>query len=138
MSNIQDVPRAKALFALYERARHSPASVADAELLEQIKKSYWVTNASDAVSQIFSIVAPACLSRPHLTRQLLKAPIGALVACTCESAESVIQSGTALASSQSVYVTPDDYGKHWLSEVLPTLRPLVEEVLIEVLKECEE
>ena len=138
MSRIQDVPNAKALFALYERARQSPASVSDAELLEQIKKTYWVTNASDAVSQIFSIIAPACLLRPHLTRQLLKPPIGALVACTCESAELVIQCGVALASGSSNYVTPDDNGIHWLSKVLPTLQPLIEEVLAEVIKECEE
>ncbi|AKU23046.1 hypothetical protein MJ904_07920 [Massilia sp. MB5] len=138
MSCITDVARAAPLLALYEQARLSPEAVADQELLEQIEKTYWPTNAFSAVQQIFCIIAPACLLRPYLTRELLRAPIEAIIACGVEDSAAVIQVGTYLLMDKEPYVSPDEHGIAWLQNVLPTLGALADDVFADVLRECHE
>ncbi|MBB3117029.1 hypothetical protein [Pseudoduganella violacea] len=138
LSCIADVARAAPLFALYEQARLNPGTVSDQELLEQIEKTYWPTNAFCAVQQIFCIIAPACLLRPHLTRELLRAPIEAIIACGIEDSASVIEVGTYLLKDQEPYASPDRHGAIWLQDVLPTLGALADEVFADVLRECHE
>lgn len=136
MSRINDVPNARSLFALYDRARADGDSVSDVEMLEAIRKAYWATNATCAVSQIFSIIGPACLLRPHLTETLIRAPIEALIACGEEDAGSVLRAGSLLLSQDVPYVSPDSYGQRWLADVLPTLQPMVDQIFPDVLREC--
>ncbi|WP_147400376.1 hypothetical protein [Acidovorax cavernicola] len=136
MSCINDVPNARPLFALYDRARAARDAVSDDEMLEAIRKAYWMTNAADAVSQIFSIIGPACLLRPHLTETLIRAPIEALIACGEEDAGSVLRAGSYLLSQDDPYVAPDAHGRRWLAEVLPTLQSMVDRVFPGVLREC--
>jgi hypothetical protein len=138
MSLITDVAKAKPLFALYARARIDQSSVSDEELLEAIKNTYWGTNASCAVQQIFAVIAPACLLRPHLTRELIRAPIEAIIACGDEAPESVVKAGAYLLVDGSPYVSPDPYGMFWLENVLPTLEPVINEVFPVVLRACSE
>ena len=138
MSCIAEIPQAKALFALYEMARSMPQSVTDEEILGAIRRAYWITNASCAVSQIFSIIAPACLLWPHLTEHLIRDPIGAIIACGDEDPRSVVKAGAFLLAQERPYVSPDKFGAYWLEHVLPTLEPLIDEVFPEVLRECYE
>lgn len=138
MSLITDVAKAKPLFALYARARIDQSSVSDKELLEAIKSTYWGTNASCAVQQIFAVIAPACLLRPHLTQELIRAPIEAIIACGEEAPESVVKAGAYLLMDESPYVSPDPYGMFWLENVLPTLEPVINEVFPIVLRACSE
>jgi len=138
MSCITEVAKAKPLFALYERARSDPGAVSDKELLEAIGKTYWGTNAFCAVQQIFSIIAPACLLRPHLTRQLIRDPIAAIIACGDEEPALVQTAGASLLNNERPYVSPDPHGAFWLKNVLPTLEPMIDEVFPEVLRECYE
>lgn len=138
MSCITEAARAAPLLALYEQARLNPDTVSDQELLGQIEKTYWPTNAFCAVQQIFCIIAPACLLRPHLTRELLRAPIEAIIACGVEDSAAVIALGTSLLKDKDAYTSPDRHGIAWLQNVLPTLGVLADEVFADVLRECHE
>lgn len=138
MSCITEAARAAPLLALYEQARLNPDTVSDQELLGQIEKTYWPTNAFCAVQQIFCIIAPACLLRPHLTRELLRAPIEAIIACGVEDSAAVIALGTSLLKDKDAYTSPDRHCISWLQNVLPTLGVLADEVFADVLRECHE
>ena len=138
MRQINHTSMTRELFALYALARTDPAAVSDQQILAQINKSFWITNASDAVSQTFCIIAPACLLRPHLTAELIRTPMEALIACGCEEPESVFLAARHLLESANPYVMPDSHGQYWLSEVLPELGSLVDEVFRDVLRGCME
>lgn len=136
MSLITDISKAKSLFNLYAQARANAGAVSDDEVLNEIQRTYWITNASAAVSQILAIIGPACLLRPHLTATLIRAPIEALIACGESEPGSLLRAGECLLSQAAPYVSPDEYGTRWLKEVLPTLQPLADRIFPEVLREC--
>lgn len=138
MTCITDIETARSLFLLYDQIRLNQSSVSDQQLLQAINSTYWVTNASCAVFQALSIIAPACLFRPHLTKILIRAPMGALIASGNEDPLSIIKAGAVLLQSNSGYTTPDEFGVLWIRDVLPTLNTLVQEVFPDVLRECYE
>jgi hypothetical protein len=136
MSPITDIANAKPLFTLYARARANADAVSDNEVLSEIQKAYWATNAAAAVSQILAIIGPACLLRPHLTETLIRAPIEALIACGEGEPASLLRAGEFLLSRRDPYISPDEYGTRWLKDVLPALQPMADRIFPDVLRGC--
>ncbi len=71
--------------------------------------------------------------RPHLTRELLRHPVGALVAGAAIGPEVALDLGQLVAADgPAVYVRPLPLGRKWLLEELPGLLPMIREVFAEI------
>ena len=120
------------LAKFYEHARSNPQLVPDAAFVENIIKTFWPTNCWCFVEEAFAIIAPGCAMRPHLTRQLIRHPIEAMIAGGLERPEEVIAQGVVFATKQTPYVEPSLDGKQWLLQEWPKLEQMAAEVFNEV------
>ena len=119
------------LTAFYERARAVPDSISDEEFIENITKAFWPTNCWSFVEASFAIIAPGCALRPHLTRELIRHPIDAMIAGGQEDPQEVIKLGMVCATKKDHYVEPTEEGKKWLLEDWPRQKDLAIEVFNE-------
>ena len=129
-------PQLVALAAFYAQAQAHPEAISDAAFLDKVKNAHWPTNCWSYVEASFAIIAPACLLRPHLTRELIAFPIDAMIAGGLEDAEQVIAIGLACATRGDAYVEPSVEGKRWLTQVWPGLGEVVEAVFQARLQEA--
>lgn len=123
------------LAQFYAKARADPDSVSDAEVLAAVERAFWPTNCWSYAEAAFAIIAPACALRPHLVRQLIAHPIGAMIAGSLDDPDLVIAQGVACATKERPYVEPTPEGKKWLLEEWPRLESLAQEVFREILAE---
>lgn len=121
MSTWTSPPQLVALAAFYERAQAQPDAISDAAFLAAVKSAHWPTNCWSYVEASFAIIAPACLLRPHLTRELIVFPIDAMIAGGLDDAGRVVAIGLACATRGDAYVEPSVEGKRWLTQVWPGL-----------------
>ena len=121
-------PQLVALAAFYAQAQAHPEAISDAAFLDKVKNAHWPTNCWSYVEASFSIIAPACLLRPHLTRELIAFPIDAMIAGGLDDAAQVIAIGLACATRDAPYVAPSEEGKRWLTQVWPGLGELIGQV----------
>ena len=128
MSTWTSPPQLVALAAFYERAQAQPDAISDAAFLAAVKSAHWPTNCWSYVEASFAIIAPACLLRPHLTRELIAFPIDAMIAGGLDDAAQVIAIGLACATRDAPYVAPSEEGRRWLTQVWPGLGEMVEAV----------
>ena len=128
MSTWTSPPQLVALAAFYERAQAQPDAISDAAFLAAVKSAHWPTNCWSYVEASFAIIAPACLLRPHLTRELIVFPIDAMIAGGLDDARHVIAIGLACATRGDAYVAPTVEGKRWLTQVWPGLGEVADAV----------
>jgi hypothetical protein len=132
------MPELVSLACFYERVRVNPHTVADVEFIESITKTFWPTNCWSFAEAAFAIIAPGCLMRPHLTKELIAHPIEAMIAGGLEDPKWIIPFGIQCATKFDHYLEPTDEGKIWLTEEWPRLAELVQQVFLEVWRKLEE
>ena len=115
------------LSSFYEKAKTHP-EITDEEFVKNIRKAFWATNCWSFVEASFAIIAPGCLMRPHLTKELIKHPIDAMIAGGLESSDEIIAQGIACATKEDHYVEPTEDGKYWLLNEWPKQEVIVKEV----------
>lgn len=128
MSTWTSPPQLVALAAFYERAQAQPDAISDAAFLAAVKSAHWPTNCWSYVEASFAIIAPACLLRPRLTRELIVFPIDAMIAGGLDDAGQAIAIGLACATRGDAYVGPSIEGKRWLTQVWPGLGEVADAV----------
>ena len=128
MSTWTSPPQLVALAAFYAQAQAQPYAISDALFVETVRLAHWPTNCWSYVEASFAIIAPACLLRPHLTRELIAFPIDAMIAGGLDDAAQVIAIGMACATRDAPYVAPSEEGRRWLTQVWPGLGEMVEAV----------
>lgn len=128
MSTWTSPPQLVALAAFYERAQAQPDAISDAAFLAAVKSAHWPTNCWSYVEASFAIIAPACLLRPHLTRELIVFPIDAMIAGGLDDAGQAIAIGLACATRRDAYVGPSIEGKRWLTQMWPGLGEVADAV----------
>ena len=119
------------LSLFYENAKNHP-DISDQEFIENINKAFWATNCWSYIEAAFAIIAPGCLMRPHLTKELIKHPIEAMIAGGLEESDDIIAQGMACATREDHYVEPTDEGKKWLLHEWPKQEVLVKEAFQEL------
>ncbi len=102
------------LAAFYESEARDPTRFHDEEFEKNVKKAFWGTNCWSFVEAAFAIIAPACGRRPQLARELINAPIDAMIAGGLEDPADIVAQGVACATKDNPYVEPTDEGKQWL------------------------
>ena len=122
----------KNLAAFYEREAKDPARFDDEEFLKNVKNAFWGTDCWSFVEAAFAIIAPACSRRPHLVRELIHAPIDAMISGGLEDPSDVVAQGLACATKPNHYVAPTEEGKQWLLNEWPKLDTLAQEVFMEI------
>lgn len=120
------------LEAFYEKVRADPTSVTDDEFLTIIRKAYWPTNCWAFVAAAFAIIAPGCLMRPHLARDLIRDPIDAMIAGGLTDPNEIVAQGVACATNFSFGTEPSPEGKKWLTEEWPLLESEAKAVFSEL------
>ena len=127
------------LAQFYEKAEKNPDAFSDEEFIENINKAFWPADCWSFVQASFAIIAPGCSMRPHLTKELIKRPIGAMIAGGLEDPSDVIAQGVVCATNEKPYVEPTDDGKRWLLNEWPQLEDMVKEAFQELWDEnCSE
>ncbi|MBU2709044.1 hypothetical protein KCM76_23815 [Zooshikella marina] len=119
----------------YEGMIQNPSSYSDDEVVSKIEESFWGTNCWCFVEQSLSIIAPACLMRPHLTERLIRHPIEGMIAGGLTDFQDVIPQGIALAKKEYPYVEPTEEGRQWLLHDWPKLTNETKKVFEELWQE---
>ena len=126
------------LEAFYEREIANPSDFDDETFVANVEKAFWATDCWSFIEVAFAIIAPACARRPHLTQQLIRKPIEAMIVGGLENPTDIVAQGVACAIRSDHYVEPTEEGKQWLINVWPTLDSLAQEVFMEVLRELDD
>ena len=105
--------------AFLARAGDTPSLISDAELIDQVRATYWETNCWSFAEMSLAILSAACALRPQLAEILIADPIEAMIAGGLDSEDDVIAQGVALAKKDAPYVPLSDEGRTWLLESWP-------------------
>jgi hypothetical protein len=112
----------------YKKLKDNPDSLDDEVVITTIENSFWGTNCWAYVEQSLAIIAPACLYKPHLTKELIQYPIDAMIAGGLEDCEQIINFGVGLAEKEKPYVELTEDGKFWLKNIWPNLSSEINQV----------